>query len=202
MNEPMPLADDQLPPATSWAEIARRLTWYLATEDFARGDLAALRRMDPDNPDATAYWRLMARFDLLGSPDLERKWALILHGIALMTRTSGADPRSRSAHADATPVGRALFQGGDPERTIPFYSESRLNRLLTARGPRLRTLLARAFRMLGSAGQPLDWGEMARFILDDGHNESAADNIRRLIASAYYSAEHQAQRRQSLESSS
>ena len=94
-----------------------------------------LRRMDPDDPDTAAFWRLMAGEELLGNPEIERKWALILHGIALMTRTAGGDDvASRSAHNGGMPVGQALYENG--------YSETRFNRLLTARDDMLRVLLA------------------------------------------------------------
>ena len=124
-----------------------------AREDFPRGDLAALRRMDPDAPDAAVFWRLLALHDLSGNPVVESKWALILHGMALMTNTS----EHRSAHSGTMRVGRALFLGGEESRDSPFFSEQRLNRLLTARGPMMRTLLARMFRMMGTS-QPFDWG--------------------------------------------
>ena len=59
----------------------------MAWADFPRGDLANLRRMSPHRPGPAAYWRLMGQEDLLGRPNLEVKWALIIHGIALMTST-------------------------------------------------------------------------------------------------------------------
>lgn len=169
----------------SWGEIATRFASNIARSGFPRGDLAELRRMDPDAPNAAAFWRLLAQENLLKSPAIESKWALVLHGIALMTNTSGGI----SAHNGATPVGRALFLGGDSQRTTGFYSETRLNRLLTARGPMLRTLLARMFRMMGTARQPFNWREMARLILNDGYNEDSAEDVRRKIARAYYEAE-------------
>ena len=64
---------------------------------------------------------------------------------------------------------------------------------MTSRGPMLRTLLRRMFRMLASAGVSLNWQEMASFILSDGYDDEAAEQSRRRIARAYY----QAERRQS-----
>ena len=118
----------------SWGDIAFHLAGMVAAmPDYDRGGFAGLRRMDPDDPDTAAFWRLMAGEELLGNPVIERKWGLILHGIALMTRTAGGDDvASRSAHNGSIPVGRALYENG--------YSETRFNRLLTARGryaPRL-----------------------------------------------------------------
>ena len=168
----------------SWGEITARLAAAVAREDFPRGDLAALRRMDPDAPDAAVFWRLLAEHDLQGNPAVENKWGLILHGIALMTDTS----QNRSAHFGNMPVGRVLFLGDEELREKGFFSETRLNRLLTARGPMMRTLLARMFRMLGTTC-PFDWREMARLILYDGYREDRAENARRNIARAYYAAE-------------
>ena len=174
----------------TWGGIAFGFAEQIAGENFQRGDLAQLRRMDPDAPDVAAYWRLMASRNLLGNSAWESKWALILHGIALMTRTSGSEVASRIAYDRQIPVGRALFLGGDASRRESgYYSESRLNRLLTARGPILRTLLARMFRMMAAANQPFNWGEMARFILYEGHDGEQAEQARRRIASEYYRAE-------------
>ena len=171
-----------------WGYTAASLAAHLARGDFPRGDLAALRRMSPNGADAAAFWRLAAQHDLLGSTRLERKWALIIHGIAVMTPTVGG----RSAHDPARRVGAALYLGGELDRTTGFYSETRLNRLLTARGTMLQILLARMFRMLASAGVSFDWREMARFVLVDGYNEQDAEQSRRRVARAYY----QQQRRQ------
>ena len=147
--------------------------------------------MDPDKPGTTAaYWRLMAEKNLLGSPVVELKWALILHGIALMTPRASDEGDSRTAHEGFMPVGRALFLGGDASRRERgYYSESRLNRLLTARGPMLRALLARMFRMMAAADQPFNWREMARFILNENYDEDRFEDGRRRIASEYYQAE-------------
>ena len=196
-NTTMSDPDTQATTPLSMGEAAIRLANDIAAEGFNRGDLAALRRMDPDEPDAAAFWRLIARYDLHGSPEVERRWALVLHGIALMTRTAGDDAAGRSAHVRGMPIGRALFAGDSPERTTAFYSESRMNRLLTARGPMLRTLLSRMFRMMAGANQGFDWYQMAQLILSDGYDEQRADRIRRNIARDYYWAEDRATRQQS-----
>ncbi len=176
----------------NWGGIAVGYANEISGAAFGRGDLAALRRMDPGAPDAAAFYRLLARRELLGNETVELKWALILHGIALMTRTANDGQESPSAHDRAVPVGQALFKGGDASRSKGFYSETRLNRLLTAREEMLRTLLARLFRMLANEGCAFDWREMARFILYDGYDEEAAERSRRRIARDYYRAERQA----------
>ena len=175
--------------ASSWSDIAFRFAGTIAGyNENRRGDLAGLRRMDPDDPDAAVYWRLMASEDLFRGQEVETKWALILHGIALMTPTNSNGNNSVSAHDGQMPVGRALFLGSESQQDSGFYSEMRLNRLLTARGSMLRTLLARMFRMLASAGVRFNWREMANFILADEDGE-AAERARRRIARDYYQAE-------------
>ena len=176
--------------ARSWDAIAVRFAGQIAQlAQYRRGDLAELRRMDPDAPDSAVFWRLLAKEGLLVHDlAVERKWALILHGIALMTPTNAGEGITRTAHDSQMPVGSALFLGGEVRRgDLAFYSETRLNRLLTAREEMLRTLLARMFRMLAAAGVCFNWREMARFIFNDG--EAATEEARRRIASAYYQAE-------------
>ena len=170
-----------------WPERAVSMTGTIAQyAEYRRGDLAELRRMDPDEPDAAVFWRLMAQYGLLDVGEaVERKWALIIHGIANLTTPSSSGEANRgTAHNGQMPVGRALFLGGESQRTTGFYSEARLNRLLTADGPMLRTLLARLFRMLAASDVPFNWREMAQFILNesydnDGHDEDAAEQSRR-----------------------
>ena len=184
-----PGAPDGQSPRRSRGDIAVGFAGQITHAEFRRGDLADLRRMDPDEPDAAVFWRLLARQDLLGDPAVESRWALILHGIALMTPTSSGDGVARTAHNGNIPVGWALFLGGEVRRAKGLYSETRFNRLLTARGPMLRTLLARMFRMLAAANVPFNWREMAQFILNEGGDEEAAEQARRRMARAYYQAE-------------
>ena len=160
----------------------------IARADYSAADLSDLRRMNPGSPAPAAFWRLMAEADLLDDSNMEAMWLLILQGIALMTRPHSGDVQMRSAHDGRLPVGRALYLGGDVSRGTAFYSEARLGRLLIARGALLRTLLARVFRMLASAGVRFNWREMARFILYEGYDERAAEQSRHLIAREYYLA--------------
>ena len=193
---PAPAGDT---PSLSWGEIAVRFANRLSNPNLiSRGDLAELRRMNPDEPDAAVVWQLLSRYDLLGNRARESQWGLILHGIALMTPTAGrelpvaSDSYRPSAHNPTLPIGQALYQGGDVNRGDKgFYSETRLNRLLTARDEMFRALAARAFRMLGRAGQPFNWRDMANLILNEDNDRG--EEIRRRIARSYY----QTQRRYS-----
>ena len=188
----------------TWGDHAVHFAGVIATyPDHDRGALADLRRMDPDSDDPAVLWRLLASRDLLdtANTEVERKWALILHGIALMTRTAGVDLNSRSAHNlnsrsahnQDMPVGRALYLGGESSRATGFYSETRFNRLLNAREDMLRVLLGRMFRMAAAAGITFNWWEMANFIrnADFGDGE-AAEISRRRLARDYYQTQRRA----------
>ena len=176
----------------SWGGIAVRFAGQMArvnadqySGSLTKGDLANLRRMSLDDPDPVAI-RLMTSEDTLAAwvtnDAIFRKWVLVLHGLALMTPKSSGNG-SISAHDGGTPVGRALFQAG--------YSETRLNRLLTAREGMLHTLLSRMFRMMAAADQRFSWREMARFIRNSDFDEIQAEQRRRRIASNYYRAMRQ-----------
>ncbi len=179
-----------------WPDRAVSMAGYIAQyAEHRRGDHAELRRMDHDEPDAAAFWRLMAHHDLLNSnEEAERKWGLIIHGIALMTPSNSGESNPNTAHNGSMPVGRALYLGSDTQRASAFYSEARLNRLLTSGGPMLRTLLARMFRMLAASGVTFNWREMARFILNEDYNDDATEQNRRRIAREYYRAERRSNR--------
>ena len=178
---------------TTWGDIATRFAWQMAQKGFRRGDLAELRRMNPDSTDSPVFVGLLADKELLDSPEVEKKWALILHGIALMTPKGGDDESVNSAHDGDVPVGRALYLGGETTRERGFYSETRLKRLLSSRDDMTRTLLERAFRMLAAANVTFSWREMANFICNDGFNDKAAERHRRRIASEYFQAQRRSQ---------
>ena len=169
---------DQIP--RNFRTIVQGLAETIEDKEFDRGDRAKLRRMDPDNPDTAAFWKLIVRAGMPQSPNI-RKWGLIIHGMALMSHGAAL------AHNSRLSVGRALYQGEG--NRIPFYSERRLSTLLAARGSTLHRLLARLFRMLSVERCAFDWFEMAKFILYEGYDEGRADQIRVEIARAYYDSE-------------
>ena len=88
-------------------EIVARLAAELATPGFPRGDLAALRRMDPDAPGRTpVLLRMLARHaaDRLDcAVDELGRWALVLHAMALM---------APEHHRTQLPAGRSLRGNG------------------------------------------------------------------------------------------
>ena len=176
----------ELPPAVSTSPIPANFgvaientIESIESPEMATGDRANLRRMDPANPDCVAFWKLMSQRGMPTNASVA-KWALIIHGIALMAHKTGR------AHHPGMPVGRTLYLGPDSRRDAAFYSESRLSRLLTARGQMLQELLARLFRMLATQGCAFNWREMAWFILNDGQNGEEAEKARMQIAREYY----------------
>lgn len=157
----------------------------IESPELTTGESASLRRMDPTNPDSSAFWKLMSQRGMPEKAGVE-KWALIMHGIALMAHGVG----NGIAHRPRMPVGRTLYLGGEQQPgERGFYSEDRLATLLSARGPTLRRLLARLFRLLANEGCAFNWREMAWFILNEGYNEEEAEQSRIRIAREYYRAE-------------
>ena len=180
-SPPIARSREWLPPKQTIDAVIPKLVDDIGDPNFSRGDLAALRRMDMDSLETVApFWQLLAHRGLSCNPGLDSQWALIMHGIALMTP---------AAHDSRVPVGQALFEGGDSTKTDAFYSRLRLNRMLTAHGSVLRALLAQMFRMM-RAKQPFDWREMAWFILSEETDSKGAEEARMKIARAYYSAEY------------
>ena len=176
--------------AESWWKSAAFLAWLFSQEDFDRGELAALRRMDISQPHVPMYWRLMNYRGLLGettSVRWERKWAVIFKGIALMTRNT---PPVICAHNRQIAVGRALYGDGDN----PLYSQRRLDRLLRLSDDSLLEALLAVCRRMHSARASLNWGELALMILHEGLNEQRATAARTRIAREYYRAEFEAKR--------
>lgn len=152
----------------------------IESPEMTTGENASLRRMDPANPNCATFWKLMSQRGMPRKAGVE-KWALIMHGIALMAHGAGV------AHRTGTPVGRTLYLGGEQQPSERgLYSEDRLATLLAAKGPAFHSLLARLFRMLANKGCSFNWCEMAWFILNEGYNEEQAEQSRIRIARAYY----------------
>ena len=141
------------------------------------GDRAALARMDPDalRPhEIAALSRALLAAGLAPEtwrPETWPRWALIAHGMAL----AGHDGSSR--------LGQQLAQAG--------VAESRVTRLLTARGEAFRQLLPRVLRLLASKTVQPNWFELGELVLkeDSGAHEDIqrAEHLRMRIAGPYFS---------------
>lgn len=142
------------------------------------GERAALARLDPDAEprphQIAALTRALLRAGLEPAhwrPSTWRRWGLIAHGMAL----AGHDPK----HS----LGWQLHQAK--------VAESRVTKLLTARGDAFRQLLPRLLRLMASQEVAPNWYQLGGLILSQDRDEVAAEQLRLRIASAYYSAERQ-----------
>lgn len=146
---------------------------------LSTGNRAALRRMYLTKS-ADADGVVMGLLSAAGVPDAEwrgpasfKRWRLLAHVAATLSGTAGANP-----HSPARPLGQALHAAG--------YSENRLMRLTTARGPALTDQVVRAARYLAQAGQvPVDLNTLRGLVSD---REDLAEAARLRIARDYYSA--------------
>ncbi|MCB1968623.1 MAG: type I-E CRISPR-associated protein Cse2/CasB [Candidatus Accumulibacter sp.] len=141
------------------------------------GEHAALARLDPDAEfrphQIAALSRALVYADLAPEnwqADTWRRWAMIAHGMAL------------AGHDHSRRLGQQLSAAG--------VSESRVTKLLTARGDAFRQLVPRLLRLLASKeGQAPNWFDLGALILNQGRDEQAAETIRLRIAGSFFSAE-------------
>ena len=140
------------------------------------GERAALARMDPDSElrphQIAALSRTLVYAELAPEnwhPNTWRRWALIVHGIAL------------AGHDGNRSLGMQLSESN--------VSESRVTKLLTARGDAFRQLLPRMLRLLATKEVSPNWHDLGALILNEGRNEEEAEAIRLRIAGRYFAAE-------------
>jgi hypothetical protein len=104
----------------------------------------------------------------------EDRWQLIAHVAATLSGTAAAN-----AHAQGQAVGKALQAGG--------YSENRLLRLTSARGPALYDQIGLAGRLLARAGQtPVNLWTLFDLA---GNNAIKVEAARVHIAQEFYAAQ-------------
>ncbi|MCB1409253.1 MAG: type I-E CRISPR-associated protein Cse2/CasB [Rhodobacteraceae bacterium] len=143
------------------------------------GERAALARLVPESlrPHEIAALSRALLFAGL-QPETWRadtwpRWALIAQGIAL------------AGHDGAGRLGRQLAQAG--------VAESRVTKLLTARGNAFRQLLPRVVRLLASKAVRPNWFELGELVLKESSNSpedtERAEQLRLRIASAYFAAQ-------------
>ncbi len=152
------------------ARLVAAMAARLADPAFPTGDHAALRRMNPRAPDGMAeiaVERLLASTTVAPSGDDRRRWALIVHCLAL----------ARGRHERQAPIGRVLADS--------LYSESRLNLLLSADFDVLTDLLPRLARFLDTHNAAADWLPLVRIARWAGRCEDIADDQRLRIARDY-----------------
>lgn len=140
------------------------------------GERAALARLDPDGElrphqvAALSRALIYANFDPdAWKPETWRRWALIAHGMAL------------AGHDASLSLGQQLSKAD--------VSESRVTKLLTARGDAFHQLLPRLLRLLASKNAAPNWHELGGLILNQECNEEKTEDIRLQIAGRFFSAE-------------
>jgi len=136
----------------------------------ARSELAALKRLDPDHPDKSAFFRLLTdcvpRHFLgsgsvpIGAPgsemDMVGRFAAIVAIMAM--RPDGLRPWG---------LGRAMADAG--------VSDLRLSMFLTARGSLFRDLARRLARRLARDADALPYLDLGRLLLMEGLPEYAEE---------------------------
>lgn len=134
---------------------------------------AQVRRLEGNRQSADAvFWQLATRLDLFDvrrpeiPPEEEAAWRAILAGLAYLGEF----------HDAKTTFGSALRRAG--------YSETRLDRLLTATGSTLEVEIVGAARFLASKRQRADWSGAAALVL--GEFRGRADDVRRKIARSFF----------------
>jgi hypothetical protein len=154
-------------------------------EAQATGELATLRRLDVNSPDALAFGRitLLPPVDALLSsmPDPSARTDLLLR-FAVMTRAmAGA---ADDLHA-GWKLGGALADAGATER--------RVGALLTARGGTLLDTIVRTSARLARAG-PLPYRQLGVLALAETLDPAAAEAMRFQIARDYARAQFHSER--------
>lgn len=146
------------------------------------GEKAALARMDPDAPrphQIAAFSRALIQVEMEPEqwrPETWKRWALIAHGMAL------------AGHEGREPLGVQLSLAG--------VAESRVTKLLTARGDAFFQLIPSLLRLLASKEISPNWNELGQLILNESRPETEAqekaEEIRMKIASRYFSEQAKA----------
>jgi CRISPR system Cascade subunit CasB len=162
-------------PTETLASLADRLG-ALISDGLSPGDVAAMRRMRPDDVGAPVFWRLAASelatvFATEGPrrDEQERRWAVILQAMAEMRRLH--DPR-RS-------LGAALADAD--------VAEQRLLKLLRASDDALFDAVRVIAHHLATRGVATNTADIARLILSDGGPNQ--ETVRRKLARDFYGAQ-------------
>ena len=155
-------------PQQTLPDVIGRIAGAMARDLIGPGERAELRRLDVAHPHSPAFWKIMtAWIGPAQTLESETRWAIVLSGFARL----GPPLHKRGAR-----LGRALANAG--------YSELRLLKLLKVKGPTFADAVRRLCGFLAAKAEPVDWIELARFILTT--DEQKADELRRNIARDYY----------------
>lgn len=179
-DQPLPEANASPRQESPISKLARIITQSARFKGDAHGldngERAALARLDPDTElrphQVAALSRALVYADFSPEnwqPDRWRRWGMVAHGMAL------------AGHDGSQRLGKQLSDAD--------VSESRVTKLLTARDDAFRQLLPRLLRLLASKGKAPNWFDLGDLVLNQGHDEQAAEAIRLRIAGSFFSAE-------------
>ena len=147
------------------------LAGILASPQFPKGDLAALRRMSPESP-PLVFWRIMYDYvpeNMRGNETRENQWVTLLSGMALMApEIHSYDPRYS--------VGAAFSS----------FPEQRINHFLRSKGKNLSDQIRLLARLCASKGIPVDWATLGYLIFSK--NTIQEEKTKRAIAKDYIKA--------------
>jgi CRISPR system Cascade subunit CasB len=171
-----PIEGEAPAPADTRSPLRRDLFGALAAwiARASTGDRAALARLKADalQPhELAALAKALLHAGLSPErwqPETWPRWALIAQGMALAGHATG-------------PLGQQLARAG--------VAESRVTKLLTARGPAFVQLLPRVLRLLASKNVAPNWRELGALVLAEGDpsSQSDAEALRLRIAGPYFS---------------
>jgi hypothetical protein len=141
------------------------------------GDIAELRRLDPDHPGAPPFWRIVvimldSSLPSHGNSRTEaiRRWSVILRTLAQMA----------GLHDSRQPLGTGAAEAG--------VSETRMLKLLRASGGILFDSIRMIAHQLASKGVAVNLADFARLVLSDGRADESEARDR--VAYDFYAHLH------------
>lgn len=155
--------------------IERMARWLANHWNAGPGDLAELRKLQPESRLSGTYHRL-AMYS--GLPDTQET-AFMIRCFAIGTKSG--EKRNSTPHDPSMSLGKAL-NGAN-------YTETRLKTMLNARGKTKDKMVEQMCRRLHQAGIKVDWREIRRVLRDKtSANDRAYDEVRTKVARDFYQA--------------
>ena len=146
---------------------------------WTTGDMAELRRLNPEQPIVAGFWRLMDNNadHKFAKPHQIAVWARIVRCIAKAVKIG--DVATTGPHLGKNRLGTVLQETG--------YSETRLKALLNSQGETTLRAVEHAALFLNSKEQSkYNWNQCAALMLSEFRDEQTRNNDRFKIAGEYY----------------
>ncbi|GEM_PF-1937052 len=149
-------------PEEDRSDVLQRLAVRLTSDTRSMAELARLRRMDPRQPEPAfgIIQDLLGDKSLFASVDHLRRWALIIHCIAL----------ARGRH-------RSQAQGFGEALVHIHFGELRLQQLLRADLTVLFDLLPRIARRMAAQVTEANWWPIATLVLNAGPYDLSSEEL-------------------------